>query len=130
MELDLVSKGKKTIVIELTDVSETTVHPLIDRLLGDKDVLLVTYKTGHPQLDKPRLTVKTQRVNPETAVKKATDSLAEEIKTLRKEFEKAVKGAKAKKAKVKKPKTGKAEKETVKKPKASKTKKGKKTKKK
>lgn len=97
MELNLISKDGKSIIIEFTDVKETLVHPLVDMLLDDNDVLLAAYKTGHPQLDKPQLTVRTQRVNPETAVKKAADSLADEIKTLEKEFEKAVKSSKKKK---------------------------------
>lgn len=122
MELNLVSKDKKSVVIEFTDSKETIVHPLIDRLLSDKDVVLATYKTGHPQLDKPRLTVKTQKVTPEAAVKKAADNLADEIKILRKEFEKAIKSPKAKKPKekkaAKKPKEKKAKKP---KPKAKKT---------
>ena len=116
MELNLVSKEKKLVVIEFTDVKETIVHPLIDKLINDKDVLLAAYKTGHPQLDKPILTVRTQRVNPETAVKNAADRLAEEIKSLKKEFEKAIKSPKVKKAEVKKPKTTK--------PKTTKPKKG------
>ncbi len=99
MELNLISKDKKSVVIEFTDVKETLVHPLVDRLLSDKDVLFAAYKTGHPQLDRPKLTVKTQRVNPETAVKKAADSLSDEVISLKKEFEKALKrGTRAKKA--------------------------------
>lgn len=110
MELSLVSKDKKFVVIEFSDVKETLVHPLVDKLLSDDDVIVAAYKIGHPQLDKPRLTVKTTRVNPETAVKKAAESLEEEIKLLKKEFEKAVKSAKTKKAapKKKKSKTAKA----------------------
>jgi DNA-directed RNA polymerase subunit L len=99
MELNLISKDKKSVIIEFTDVKETLVHPLVDRLLSDKDVLFAAYKTGHPQLDRPKLTVRTQRVNPETAVKKAADSLSDEVISLKKEFEKAVKrGTRAKKA--------------------------------
>jgi DNA-directed RNA polymerase subunit L len=90
MEINLISKKDKTAVIELTDVKETFIYPLVDRLLDDKDVHLAAYKTGHPQLDRPTLTVKTERVNPETAVKKAADNLAEEVATLKKEFEKAL----------------------------------------
>jgi len=138
LELNLVSKDKKSILIELTDVKETIVHPLIERLLNDNDVLLASYKTGHPQLDKPRLTVKTQRVNPETAVKKAADSLAEEIKAMKKEFEKVEKSTKARKTKPKKAKpakkkpakTKKATKAKHSKKKATKAKKGVKKKKK
>lgn len=106
MELNLISKDKKSVVIEFTDVKETLVHPLVDRLLADKDVLFAAYKTGHPQLDRPKLTVKTQRVNPETAVKKAADSLSEDVIFLKKEFEKAVKrGTRPKKSTVKKAKS-------------------------
>jgi DNA-directed RNA polymerase subunit L len=105
LELNLISKDKKSVVIEFTDVKETLVHPLVDRLLADNDVLFAAYKTGHPQLDRPKLTVKTHRVKPETAVKKAADNLSEEIKSLKKEFEKAVKkGATTKKTVPKKAK--------------------------
>ena len=122
MELSLVSKDKKFVVIELSDVKETLMHPLVDKLLSDDDVLVAAYKTGHPQLDKPRLTVKTQRVNPETAVKKAAESLEEEIKLLKKEFEKAVKSAKTKKDAPKKKKS-KTAKEAIPKKKSAKKKK-------
>ena len=87
----MLSKDKKSVVIELTDVKETLVHPLVDKLLADNDVLFAAYKIGHPQLDRPKLTVKTKRIKPETAVKKAADDLSDEIKLLKKEFEKAVK---------------------------------------
>lgn len=124
MELSLVSKDKKYVVIEFSDVKETLVHPLVDKLLSDDDVLVAAYKTGHPQLDKPRLTVKTTKVKPETAVKKAAESLEQEITLLKKEFEKAVKSAKTKKAqpKKKKSKTTKA-KATIPKKKSAKKKK-------
>ena len=102
MEINLVSKKDKTAVIELTDVKETFIYPLVDRLLDDKDVHLAAYKTGHPQLDRPTLTVKTDRVKPETAVKKAAENLAGEIATLKKEFEKALKKPAKKKEVVKK----------------------------
>lgn len=111
MELNLISKDKKSVVIEFTEVKETLVHPLVDRLLADNDVIFAAYKTGHPQLDKPKLTVKTQKVKPETAVKKAADSLSDEVKLLKNEFEKAVKkGIKAKKTVPKKAKSTRAKK--------------------
>jgi DNA-directed RNA polymerase subunit L len=106
MEINLISKEKKSVIIEFTDVKETLVHPLVDRLLSDNDVLFAAYKTGHPQLDRPKLTIKTQRVNPETALKKAADSLSDEVISLKKEFEKAVKrGTRAKKGPSKKTKS-------------------------
>jgi DNA-directed RNA polymerase subunit L len=105
LELNLISKDKKLVIIEFSDVKETLVHPLVDKLLSDDDVVVAAYKIGHPQLDKPRLTVKTKRVSPETAVKKAAESLEGEVKLLKKEFEKAVKSAKTKKAQPKKKKS-------------------------
>ena len=102
MEINLVSKKDKTAVIELTDVRETFIYPLVDRLLDDNNVHLAAYKTGHPQLDRPTLTVKTDRVKPETAVKKAAENLADEIATLKKNFEKALKEPAKKKEVVKK----------------------------
>ena len=112
---NLISKEKKTVVIELTDVKETLVHPLIDKLLNDKDVLMASYKTGHPQLDKPKLTVKTGKLKPETAIKKAAESLVADFETLKSQFEKNVKSPRSKKGKDKKPGTTKAKKDTGKK---------------
>jgi DNA-directed RNA polymerase subunit L len=122
LELNLISKDKKFVIIEFSDVKETLVHPLVDKLIADKDVIVAAYKTGHPQLDKPRLTVKTTRVNPETAVKKAAESLEEEAKLLKKEFEKAVKSAKTKKAQPKKKKSKTKAKATIPKKKSAKKK--------
>lgn len=138
MELNLISKEKNKIVIELDDVKETLVHPIIDRLLHDKDVLVASYKTGHPQLDKPRLTVKTGKLKPETVIKKATDTLVDEIKAFSKEFEKGAKRYLPTKEKEKKTTTTKPKKTEDKKAKTAKPKKtedkkaktGKKTKKK
>jgi DNA-directed RNA polymerase subunit L len=118
--MNLISKQKKTAVVELSDVKETVIQPLIDRLLDEKDVVLAAYKTGHPQLDKPRLTVKTDKLKPETAIKKAADNLVDDIRTFQKEFEKGVKSYKAKKERGKKKKT--KEKEAKEKPKKAKPK--------
>lgn len=123
MELNLISKDKKIVVIEFTDVKETIVHPLVDKLLDDSDVLLAAYKTGHPQLDRPKLTVKTKRISPETAIKKAAEDLEEEIKKLRMEFEKVVKGTTTKKAAPKKKAVEKPKETQAKKPKKSEEKK-------
>ena len=125
MELNLISKDKKIVVIEFTDVTETIVHPLVEKLLDDSDVLLAAYKTGHPQLDRPKLTVKTKRISPETAIKKAAEDLEEEIKKLRMEFEKVVKGTTTKKAAPKKKAVEKPKGTQVKKPKKSEEKSGK-----
>ncbi len=97
MEMNLISKEKRSVVIELSDVTETVIQPLIDKLLDEKDVVLAAYKTGHPQHDKPRLTVKTDKLKPETAIKKAIDTLVGDIKSFQKEFEKGVKSYKTEK---------------------------------
>lgn len=102
MELNLVSKDKKLMVIEFLNVKETIVYPLVDRLLTDEDVLVASYRIGHPQLDKPKLTVKTKKSDPEAAIKKAADSLEEEFKLMKKEFEKALKSPKSRKSAPKK----------------------------
>lgn len=123
MEINMVSKKDKMAVIELTDVKETLIYSLVDRLMDDKDIRLAAYKTGHPQLDKPTLTVRTERVNPETAVKKAAESLAEDIEDLRKGFEKSMKRPARKKTAVKTPRAKKKKELPKKKKTAAKSKK-------
>jgi len=76
MELRLLEKKKDTIKVEIQDPDETLIYPLIHELLQDKNVEDAKYLTGHPQLDKPVLTVTVKDGKPQAALKKAAKALA------------------------------------------------------
>lgn len=80
MELRLLEKKKTYANIELTDVDETLLYPLVSELLRDKDVAEAKYMTGHPQLDKPVIFVKVKKGKPQTAVKRAAAKVSKEFK--------------------------------------------------
>ena len=88
MELKLIEKTKDLIRIEITEADETLIYPLIEELLSDDSVDDARYSTGHPQLDKPILTVKVKDGKPQAALKKAAKSLANKYLEARQLIEK------------------------------------------
>jgi hypothetical protein len=59
--------------------SAPSIYPLITALLKDPDVLDALYYTGHPQLDKPVLTVKVKKGSPQAALQRVAEGLAAEF---------------------------------------------------
>jgi DNA-directed RNA polymerase subunit L len=88
MEFKLVEKKKDSIKVEVLNPDETLIYPLIHELLQDKNVEDARYTTGHPQLDKPVLSVKVKDGKPQAAVKKAVKSLANQFLEARQLVEK------------------------------------------
>ncbi len=88
MEFKLVDKKKDSIKVEILEADETLIYPLIHELLQDKNVSDARYTTGHPQLDKPVLTVKVTDGKPQAALKKAAKSLVNQYIEARQLIEK------------------------------------------
>lgn len=88
MEFKLLEKKKDSIKVEIQDVDETLVYPLIHELLQDKTVVDARYLTGHPQLDKPVLYVEVKEGKPQAALKKAAKALANQFEEARQLVEK------------------------------------------
>ena len=81
MQMRLLEKGKDSVRIEILNADDTVIYPLITALLKDPDVEDALYYTGHPQLDKPVLTVKVKKGSPQAALKRvAGDKVAARIK--------------------------------------------------
>lgn len=91
MELRLLEKRKTYLKIELSDVDETLLYPLVSQLLRDKDVSEARYLTGHPQLDKPVIYVKVKKGRPQTALKRAAAKISKEFKQAGESLEKQLK---------------------------------------
>ncbi len=88
MEFKLIEKKKDSIKVEILDADETLINPLLHELLQDKNVQNARYTTGHPQLDKPVLTVIVKDGKPQAALKKAAKALANQYLEARQLVEK------------------------------------------
>ena len=88
MQLRLLEKQKDSLRIEVANPDDTVIYPLITALLKDEDVADALYYTGHPQLDKPVLTIRTKKGSPQAALKRAAGGLADEFADAKKLLEK------------------------------------------
>ena len=79
MQLRLLEKQKDSVRIEILNPDDTVIYPLITALLKDPDVQDALYYTGHPQLDKPVLTVRVKRGSPQAALRRVAEGLAAEF---------------------------------------------------
>jgi DNA-directed RNA polymerase subunit L len=79
MQLRLLEKEKNTLRIEISNPDDTVVYPLLTALLKNEDIADARYFTGHPQLDKPVLTIVTKKGNPQAVLRKVAEGLASEF---------------------------------------------------
>ena len=91
MEMRVLERDKNALKVSIETPDDTVVYPLINELLKDEDVAEAKYSVGHPQLDKPVLYVRTKKGKPQTAIKKAAESLAGQFREARQLFEKELK---------------------------------------
>ncbi|MGQ0798240.1 MAG: RpoL/Rpb11 RNA polymerase subunit family protein [Methanobacteriota archaeon] len=78
MQLRLLEREKNSLRIEISNPDDTVIYPLLTALLKNEDVSDARYFTGHPQLDKPVLTIVTRKGNPQAVLKKVAEGLASE----------------------------------------------------
>jgi len=88
MEFTLLEKKKDSIKLEIKDTDDTLIYPLLHELLQDKNVVDARYVTGHPQLDRPTLTVEVKEGKPQAALKKAAKALSNQFLEARQLVEK------------------------------------------
>lgn len=91
MQLRLLEKGKTSMRIEISNPDDTVIYPLLTALLKHEDIADARYFTGHPQLDKPVLTVETKKGNPQAVFKKVAEGLASEYASAKQLLEKELK---------------------------------------
>ncbi len=91
MEMKLLSEDKNMIKVEISGPDDTVLNLLVSELLREPDVAEASYNIGHPELDKPFLILKTKKVKPQTALRKAAEALGKQYKDLGKLLEKELK---------------------------------------
>lgn len=93
MDVRVMSKGDKSLEVELVGENETLLNLLKQRLLASPDVESATFIIGHPLLDQPKLFVQVRKGKPETALKAAAKEVREELDKFETEFLKAARSA-------------------------------------
>jgi len=88
MQLRILEKQKDSLQIEISNPDDTVLYPLITALLKDPDVEDALYYTGHPQLDKPTLTIRVKKGSPQAALKRVAEGLAGEFASTKQLLEK------------------------------------------
>lgn len=91
MEIELIEKDKDSIKIRIKDADMTLISPLVKELLNDKEVDEVKYTSGSTGLTHPTLFVKVKSGKPQTALKRASKVLANEVKEAKDKLAKALK---------------------------------------
>lgn len=91
MEIELLEKDKDSIKIRIKDADMTLISPLVKELLNDKEVDEVKYTAGSQSLTHPTLYVKVKSGKPQTALKRASKALANEVKDARDKLAKTLK---------------------------------------
>ena len=91
MELKLLDSTMTQARVEVSEMDETLLYPLVDELMKDKDVSEAKYISGHPKLDKPVIFVKVKKGKPQTAVKRAAAKISKEFKEARENLQKQMK---------------------------------------
>lgn len=86
MKINVLSKTKDEIEIEILDEEETILPPLRQKLIEDDMVIHANYTIMHPILDNPRLYVKVSDGKPQNALKRAAKALENDYSSLRDEF--------------------------------------------
>lgn len=89
MDFKVLERQKNQVKIEVVQPDDTVLYPLVSALLMDEDVETAQYYTGHPQLDKPVLWIRTKKGSPEAVLRRAAESLADQYREARELFEKA-----------------------------------------
>jgi DNA-directed RNA polymerase subunit L len=87
MELNLVSKSKNSMEIEIIGEDETLLEPLKNKLLEDSAVEIATIIRGHPMLEFPKIYLQVKSGKPQSAFKKAAKALSGEFTDLNKQIE-------------------------------------------
>ncbi len=91
MELKKLKEDEKGLLLEVVGESFTLTNALREHLWDDKNISEAAHIREHPYLSQPKIFVKTSRGNPETALEKVSENLAEQTKEFKQKFKEALK---------------------------------------
>lgn len=90
MEIELISKDKRSIEIKIPRAEETIVFPLEYELHADAKTEYAACTMEHPFLDDTRLRLRVKEGKPQTALKRASRVILKDLGDFEAKLEKAV----------------------------------------
>jgi len=91
MELNIVRKDDKSLLLEVKGESFTLTTPIKEKLWEDDNVIEAADMKEHPYLEEPKIWVKVERGSPLTALSRAASKLERDLEKLEEAFKKALK---------------------------------------
>ena len=88
MKVNLISKEKDFMQVQMDGDTDTLLIPLRNELLSDNAVSFANYNIRHPKLDLPVFNIKVKSGKPQNALKKGCKSLSKQYRDLLTNFEK------------------------------------------
>ncbi|HLH85387.1 MAG TPA: DNA-directed RNA polymerase subunit L [Thermoplasmataceae archaeon] len=90
-KMQIVSKEKNTIVLEMLNYDNTLLRPLVEEILKDEQVEDARYYIKHPIIDTPKITVRVKSGKPQAAVKRSIKRLSKVYENLDAELSREIK---------------------------------------
>lgn len=81
MKLNFIEDDSKSLIVEFEDADRSIAEMIKSKLIDNKDVDFVGVVKEHPDIDRPRLIVKSSK-NARTLVSKAIEELQDDVKDL------------------------------------------------
>lgn len=99
MDLELITKDKKTIEIMVPKSEETLILPLEHELLADSKTEYAAFTKKHPFMADPMIRIRVKDGKPQTSLKRASRVIMKDLGDFETKFNNAVKQFKAPKKK-------------------------------
>ena len=90
MEIKVLKKNEKSLLLEVKNESTAFVNLLREELWNDSSVVEAAYLKEHPYLAEPKILVTVSRGTPVNALIRATRRIEKKIKNLEEEFKKSL----------------------------------------
>lgn len=90
MELKVIKKDEKKLLLEIKEESETLTNLLREELWAGKGVKEAAHIKEHPYLTEPKIFVRTGRGSPVSALQKATKRAMARVREFKEEVKKAL----------------------------------------
>lgn len=90
MDLELISKDKRSIEIRVSKSEETLILPLEHELLKDSKTEYAAFTKRHPFLSDPLIRVRVKDGKPQTALKRASRTILRDLGDFEAKLDKAI----------------------------------------
>ena len=99
MDIELLTKDKRTMEIKVPKIEESLIHPLEHELLADPKTEYAAFTKTHPFMADPMIKIRVKDGKPQTSLKRASRVILKDLGDFETKFNNAVKQFRAPKKK-------------------------------